>query len=222
MQRISVPPSVRTTCPDELQLTRAALIHYNPDSHACQRCGKRIWHSGKASSYRRGITYIKDGKRVDEEVLVPVCLCRKCGKSSRRGGNASGDYCHAILPDSLIPFTYYTLLFVLTVLDAYAKRTQPVAALCRQWGISVSTLYRWKERYQEHYDAWAGSLERIRALRARSTEPDPEAGALRLSLRRAFQHLAALPSSFFLRFGFSFLQPNRLTHFRPLPAGRRP
>ena len=223
MQRIRALPSSVSDA-DDRRTTLDALEHYNPDSHPCQRCGKKIWHSGKAASYRRGLTYIKDGMRVDDEVNIPIFLCEECGKSSRPGGNPDGDYYHAILPNNLIPFTYYTLLFVLSVLDAYVKREQPVTEICSFFSISVSTLYRWKKRYIQQYDAWAESLESIRHMCEHSSQSDPEqteAEALSQSLRKVFSCLPQLVSSFFSRFAFSFLQHSRLTHFRPLLKPRR-
>ena len=224
MQRITVSESIRNNCQDELQLTKDTLSHYNPDRCPCQRCGRKIWSAGKVSSYRRSITYVKDGKRVDGEFLCPVHLCEQCGKSDRRGGSASGDYRHAILQDGLVPFTYFTLLFVLTVLDDYAKRQHTVVQICDYWGISVSTLYRWKKRYIAHYEAWAESTESIRKLQAESSKPSPEEAlteAVGKSLVKVFLFLRKLPLDFFSRFAFSFLQPNHLTHFRPLVQKRR-
>lgn len=210
---------------DELQFTQYSLDHYNPDSHACQRCGKRIWYNGRqCSSYRRGITYVREGKRVDDECIIPICLCPACGKSDRRGGTPNGDYYHAILPDNLIPFTYFTLLFILTVLDEYAKRTRTVSQICEYWSVSISTLYRWKKRYKDHYDAWSDSMDQIRKLQEESVKKTPEeaeAEAIGKSLFRVFSLLVHLPGEFFSRFCFSFLQPNRLTHFRPLAPNRR-
>lgn len=229
MQRITVPASLRETCPDELDLTRKALAGYNPDSHPCQRCGRKIWYSKKSSSYRRNITYVNDGKRIDEEIRIPVYLCQDCGKSDRRGGTPSGDYNHAGITENLIPFTYFTLLFVLTVLHEYAGRYNPehrttVAEITRKWDISISTLYRWKKRYKDHYDAWAASMDRIRKLQEeseKSTPEEAEAEAIGKSLCGVFSVLAQLPADFFSRFRFSFLQPNHLTHFRPLASNRR-
>ena len=224
MQRIIVSSKASRLNENENTTTRNTLDNYIPDRHCCHRCGKEIWADKKASSYKRGITYIHEGRRFDDVIRIPVYLCCQCGKSDRPGGTANGDYYHAILPDTLIPFTCYTLVFVLTVLDDYVRRTRPVAEICSFWLISSSTLYRWKKRYMEHYEAWADSLESIRQYMDHSVESSPEetgTKAIGVSLVRVFHAIASLPSAFFSRFGFSFLQPDCLTHFRPLQIKRR-
>ena len=229
MQRITVSANDRFK-ENDLQLSENALSDYNPDCHCCSRCGKKIWAEGKVSSYIRGVTHVVNGQRVDDEIRIPVYLCSQCGKSSRRGGTENGDYNHAILTDNLIPFTYFTLIFVLTVLKDYATRTSSnakrhtVAEICEYWNISVSTLYRWKERYKDHYDAWANSTESIRKFKEDSRKDTPEeaeAEALDKSLALVYTKLTELIQIFFSRFLFSFLQPNRLTHFRPLAQACR-
>ena len=226
MQRVEVSPQADRFTDDESDLTKETLTYYNPDRCSCHRCGKKIWAEKKVSSYCRGLTYVRDGERIDENIMIPVYLCSQCGKSDRPGGTANGDYYHAVLPDNLIPFTCFTLVFVLTVLDDYVKRTHTTAQICAHWQISVSTLYRWKKRYMEHYEAWTDSLNSIRRLKEDAMETiqdeaEAENEAIITSLKRVFHAAENLPHIFFSRFRFSFLQPNCLTHFRPLAVKRR-
>ena len=225
MQRHHIQGVSSACAEDLLDITQTANSNYNPDSHCCERCGKAIWSSGKKSTYRRGITYPLNGKRVDDSIMIPVYLCKKCGKSDQPGGTENGDYHHAILATTLIPFTYYTLLFVLTVLDDYAKHNGTVVEICDRWSISVSTLYRWKSRYMEHYDAWSDSLSSIEshASKHRQHLPPDESvrQAIAETLIRVWQLIYELPRSCFLRFTFSFMQGCKKTHFRELPNRRR-
>ena len=118
----------------------------------------------------------------------------------------------------------FTLLFVLTILDDYVKRNRAVTEICDFWGISVSTLCRLKKRYIAHYEAWAEPTESIRKLQAESSKPSPKEALTEVvgkSLVKVFLFLRKLPLDFFSSFGFSFLQPNHLTHFRPLVQKRR-
>ena len=209
---------------DHFKYTQDLMDSYNPDSHRCERCGKEVWASENAGSYTRGFVYPKDGSPAFAKIRVPLILCEGCGCSLDGSGRVDGDYKHAILPMTIVPFTAYSLLFILTVLDAYANRTCTVVEVCAHWQIAVSTLYVWKKRYKEHYDAWARSIEN--PLNSQDNVPSSGSG---MAFRKAMiQSLATIRSdlpkfikAFFHRFGFSFLQPNRKTHFRELSGKRR-
>ena len=70
MQRITVSSDARSCCSDDLVLTRNSLAGYNPHKHKCQRCGKESWFCRKTATYRRGITFVRDGKRVNDECRI--------------------------------------------------------------------------------------------------------------------------------------------------------
>ena len=229
MQRkpLSHLPDCNDPSRNHLGYTQDLIDSYNPDSHCCERCGKRIWAAKHAGSYERGFIYPENGKPVYETIRVPLYLCEGCGKSSDGSGREDGNYKHAILPQTIIPFTAYSLLFILTVLDAYVNRTCTVEEVCAYWHIAVSTLYTWKKRYMEQYDAWAVSVDNPH-LQAESpvsgpdpTDPPKIRNAIRLSLEQLRASLPSTISSFFRRFGFSFLQSNRKTHFREILGARR-
>ena len=139
----------------------------------------------------------------------------------------NGNYKHAILPQTIIPFTAYSLLFILTVLADYVNRTCTVEEVCAHWHIAVSTLYAWKKRYMEHYDAWAVSIDNPHLQTdnplsgSDSSDPQRIRNAVNSTLNQIRFSLPSIVSSFFRRFGFSFLQPNRKTHFREIPGSRR-
>lgn len=210
-----------------LEYTENLLKLYNPDSHHCERCGKTIWSSGKVSSYSRGFIWPCDGKPRTDTIQIPIYLCEKCGKSIDGSGNDDGNYLHAILPQIIIPFSSYTLPFVLTVIGEYASpnRSCTVVQLCENWQIAVSTLYTWIKRYKYQYDAWADSLDSIRKQEedsaAAGTDPSyATRHALASALKRIVSKVRDLPGKFFQKFAFSFMQPNQKTHLREV-AGKR-
>ena len=224
MQRIRCESRVLQKQPSLLEVTEESLNNYNPDSHPCQRCGKNIWGSRTSGSYSRYMSYINNGVRNDDIIKVSVAVCSQCGKSDQVGEAAEGDYYHTVLPDTLLPFTAYTLQFVLHVLKEYTERTCTVVEVCAKWAIFVSTLYRWKKRYKEQYDAWANSLERIDTFKNNSSMEKPagrEKKALSITFQIVLDFISSLVPDFFSRFRFSFMQPNHLTHLRPLPIKRR-
>lgn len=79
------------------------------------------------------------------------------------------------LPTGLLRHTPFTIHFVFLVLLAYQRRTfkhHTVEQVCRDAGISVSTLYRWKSRYFSRFRQWLVILIRARpCARARPEEP---------------------------------------------------
>lgn len=229
MQRkpLSNLPDCYDSSRNHLEYTQALIDSYIPDSHCCERCGRRIWASRQAGSYERGFIYPENGKPVYETIRIPLVLCKDCGKSSDGPVRESGNYKHAILPQTIIPFTAYSLLFILTVLADYVNRTCTVEDVCAHWHIAVSTLYAWKKRYMEHYDAWAVSIDNPHLQTdnplsgSDSSDPQRIRNAVNSTLNQIRFSLPSIVSSFFRRFGFSFLQPNRKTHFREIPGSRR-
>ena len=225
MQRISnVPPVLPGSNFNELEYTQARLNIYDPDSHCCQRCGRLIWSNGKTASYKRFITWPRNGKPVTDEIHIPTYLCEECGKSEDGSGCENGNYHHAILPDNLIPFTQFTLLFVLTVLHDYFNHTRTVKQICLNWDISSTTLYAWRNRFRSHYDAWAGTFDSIRHLEEDSESTAMPSGTppLAAALSQILNLLKRLVPGFFGRFLFSFMQACTKTHLRELPGRRRP
>jgi len=119
---------------------------------------------------------------------------------------ASCDNTHALLPDIIIPYSSYSLRFMLTVLDAYYKRNTTVVAMCEHFGIAVSTFYAWKHRLIEHKDLLLGILESLK-------EP------VQVFLRDLFASLRLSDqlSNFFHRYGFSFMQNRTMAATRSQP-----
>lgn len=238
MQRLfdKKSPSDSSSDLNELERTKLFLSRYDPNDQPCQRCGKTCWACQKSASYKRKFVWPKNGKPACDIISVPVFLCEKCGKDELGTGTVNGDYHHAILKGNIIPFSSFTLSFVLAVLYAYVHRTDTVQKVCEFWGISVNTLYAWKKRYQLQYDAWADSLHSLQhftdapsndTLDAHPPDSEPsalqtECSAIAASLDYILQILKDMISGFFNRFTFSFLQGCKRTHLRELPLNRRP
>ena len=122
------------------QLFDMAVSRFDLSRCTCPTCGSigqfRIFYS-----YERSLITISEGKREEKSISVSRFLCESC------------NHTHALLPDILIPYGSYSLRFILTILLAYLKRTDTVAAFCEHWHISVSTLYAWIHLFVEQYNA---------------------------------------------------------------------
>ena len=141
------------------------------------------------SAYTRYMITIKNGKRCDLRVEIPRVKCPSCGHT------------HALIPDNLIPFGSYTIRFVLHILLEYLNRSESVAALCEHYGISISTLYAWKNLFMQHQSLLLGIMHAAKAL----------CNGI-IDTICTYQNL---PEFFFSTFGFSFLQA---AHSHPVPS----
>lgn len=142
------------------------------------------------ASYTRYLVEWAGGSPVTHEVTVPRYQCSSCGHT------------HALLSSALVPYSSYSLRFILVVLRAYFLHRACVQAICGQAGISVSTLYRWKALFLAHKALWLGVLEGLEA--SGESFLDGLDGAIL--------------QGFCLNFSFSFLQRPRGT-FPDLPSG---
>lgn len=127
--------------PDSFLFDQAVKL-VNLDDCVCPFCDCK-GQFRKIMPYHRSMISVRDGQRDESSVSVPRAICKACGHT------------HAILPDILIPFSSYSIRFVLTVLTEYCHKSCTVAELCSKWQISVSTLYTWIHLFQEHSEAWA-------------------------------------------------------------------
>lgn len=140
--------------------------------------------------YTRYLVEWKGGAPVTHEITVQRYQCSSCGHT------------HALLSSALVPYSSYSLRFILVVLRACFLHRASVQAICEQAGISVSTLYRWKSLFLAHKALWLGVLKDLEA--SGESFLDGLDGALL--------------KGFSLKFLFSFLQRPRST-VTDLPSG---
>ena len=142
------------------------------------------------ASYTRYLVEWKDELSVTHDVTVQRYQCSSCGHT------------HALLPSPLVPYSSYSLRFILLVLRDYFLHRACVRKICARAGISVSTFYRWKALFLAHKALWLGILE----------NPDASAESFLDGMN------GALLQGFCRKFLFSFLQNLRGTSPDP-PSG---
>jgi hypothetical protein len=113
----------------------------------CPLCGAKhpIW--SYHDSYDRYLISYEKGSVVIYLIRIIVIKCSSC------------KHTHAILPEVIIPYGSYGILFILSVLRDYYLHTITVSALCDKYQISPSTLYAWKRLFLIHKKLWLGFLE---------------------------------------------------------------
>ena len=98
---------------------------------ACPVCGSK-GNCVPHGSYKRVLIDVEHGKVSYGSVEIKRVRCKSCGHT------------HAILPDYIVPYATYSLLFILRVLAAHVLGSETVEQLCRRYGISPSMLYEWE------------------------------------------------------------------------------
>ena len=117
---------------------------FNPELERCPSCNA-TGMCKRHGSYERWITDIKHGEVIDRKVKIPRVIC-SCGHT------------HGVIADNIIPYRLYSLPFILYVLGLYLSSSLTVEKICETYGISHSTLYRWKSVYLYHKLLWLGAL----------------------------------------------------------------
>jgi hypothetical protein len=149
----------------------------------CPSCGADNLYPNYSSYERTMISFDENGRK-EIIVSIPRCKC-SCGKT------------HALIPDILIPFSSYSLRFILITLWKFMCRKTSVEVFCYEHCIAVSTIYKWIHLFRLHYNLLVGAINEISKL---STD--------------AITYIVStqnLTGSFFNRFHFSFLQNRGIT-----------
>ena len=122
--------------------------------YTCPSCGSR-GNCVPHGSYRRSLIEWERGQVVYNSVEIKRVRCGSCGHT------------HAVVPDWIIPYSTYSLLFILRVLGAYYLGSRTVEEVCRRYAISVSMLYEWKALFEKHKRFWLGVVENMETPPAR-------------------------------------------------------
>lgn len=112
---------------------------------ACPVCGCRgSWQTH--GRYERNIIDYESGQVVYGRIQIRRVRCESCGHT------------HAVMPDYIIPYSTYSLFFVLRVLGEYFMRIRTVEQICHHYNITPSMLYSWKGVFEAHKEMWLGVL----------------------------------------------------------------
>lgn len=113
---------------------------FSAEREQCPACGSK-GHCRIFAYYRRWVIDIYGG----EPVCTQLDICRvKC----------TCGHTHAILPDCVIPYSQYSLPFVLYILLLYFRHSRTIEDICVSFGITHSMIYRWKKIFEKHKSWW--------------------------------------------------------------------
>jgi hypothetical protein len=114
---------------------------------SCPFCGAKHPDWSYHDSYGRYLISFEMNVSVTYSLDITMIKCSSCGHT------------HALLPEIIIPYGSYSLLFVLSALRDYYLSHMTVQTLCSKYQISPSTLYSWKRLFLIHKKLWLGFLQ---------------------------------------------------------------
>ena len=170
----------------------SCMESFRIEKETCPSC-KRTGDCKRHAYYYRYIIDFIHGRIISTRIRILRVIC-SCGHT------------HAILPDPIIPYTSYSLFFILRTITEYALRIKTVSKLCDIFKIPPATLYRWLKLYREHWSFWKGILE--------SAEDCLFSSIKTLILKNPFSDFS---HTFFKSTGISFMQ----SHKNPTQSKRR-
>lgn len=113
------------------------MEHFRPELETCPICGsKGSCHIH--DYYGRSIIDLHAGKRITSQLCILRVYCDSC------------EHAHAILPDIIVPYARFSLLFVLRVLGDYFYKRNTIEQLCEKYDISTNLLYKWINLWHSH------------------------------------------------------------------------
>ena len=162
---------------------RKSMKSFRVETELCPSC-KRKGDCRIHGYYHRFVIDFCSGTPIVSRLKITRVRC-SCGRT------------HAILPDPIIPYASYSLVFIRKALSAYYSHHQTIENICSAFGITPSMLYQWKRLFKDHCLEWKG----IVTAASVTTE----------TLLNEISHLplSDLSHSFFLLTGISFMQSHK-------------
>jgi hypothetical protein len=174
--------------PSGMEIFNVSISQQRITGLKCPQPCKTRGHMKSHDHYcRRLIDY--DKAVLDHIVEIERAKCGACGDT------------HAALPDVLVPYKTYSIIFILKAIKEYFH-TRAATHICKKYGIAISTLYAWRDRYLAHTSLELGAIVECALLE----------GARRLEHASDICTTGAT-HDFYERFGFSLLQHTKTTVF---------
>lgn len=148
----------------------------------CGSCGNCRIHA----YYDRSVIDFYKGHKIRDSLCVLRLSCDSC------------NHTHAILPDVLIPYARYSLLFILRVLGEWFLGSSTIESLCDRFSITPVQLRKWLALWKQHKLLWLGILEDL--------ETSDVSFLKSLAVSASY---SAFSMPFIQRFSFNFLQSHK-------------
>ena len=123
----------------------SCMNNYQPQTEICPIC-KSQGNCRIHAYYNRSVIDFRYGQKVKSSLCVKRLICDSCGHT------------HAVLPDVLIPYSSYSLMFILRILGEFFSAITSIEALCEKFSITSMQFYKWLQLWRQHKQSWLGIL----------------------------------------------------------------
>jgi len=171
-----------------------SIEDYNHHGAKCPNCGA-VGNLSPHGGYTRYLVCMKKALTASVQVSLRRFKCNSCKVT------------HSLIPDTLIPYSQYSLRYMLYAIISYYDRKTSVSELCQHLGIAVSTLYAWKNRLIDHTELLLGLVT-----------AQQESSVSYLQWLVNSNDLSEVLHRFFWRWGFSFMQRRSMSTARSHPT----
>ena len=121
------------------------MEQFKPQFETCPICGS-TGNCHIHDYYGRSVIDFKGGRQDKSQLCVLRVFCDSC------------QHAHAILPDIIIPYSGYSLFFVLRILGEYFAGLYTIEQLCQRFNVSQNQFYKWLTLWKSHKKEWLGLL----------------------------------------------------------------
>ena len=121
------------------------MENFRPELETCPVCGS-TGNCHIHDYYDRSIIDYKAGRQDKSGLCVLRVFCDNC------------QHAHAILPDIIIPYSSYSLFFVLRILGEFFAGLHTIEQICERYAISRNQFYKWLALWKLHKRQWLGLL----------------------------------------------------------------
>lgn len=129
-----------------------AASGFSTDTCRCSVCGDSAGFYTCSDGYSRYVVDWCNGERVTAVVEIRCFVCKACRHK------------HALLSNVLIPYEPYSVRFIFQILYDYYQRTETTTKICERYGVSISMLHRWANRFRRDAAAfWGSSITSVNA-----------------------------------------------------------
>lgn len=182
----SICKTYKTLCNcNELFLLTNSICKDALSMYKCPCCASPPENYVKNGNYCRYFIHMEDGAVHSQLISITIEKCSSCNKS------------HAVLHFLIIPYSQFSLGFIVTLLYFRLTRKMTVLEICDFFGISESTYHRLIQRAKKDAFAFSKIINELAELFQLITE----------IYNASFEKLQILLKSFFDNTGHSFMQP---------------
>lgn len=105
------------------------IKEFNPDKFSCPLCKSKHPNWKRHATYERYILSFENGTSITYLVFIIRYRCSSC------------EHTHALLPEFLVPYRSYSIIFILSVLKDYFTKSLTIEKICEKYQVSASTVY---------------------------------------------------------------------------------